>query len=243
MPKSKQYGRSQFLNVEWIIIQKKSYLCRQIYTDTTMTDNLNYLPKYALNQLADRVAMKVDFISRLYKADKVWDSTIELCKKIEAEPRDVSTVIVEVTKDTGTAVSGTSIRWYHIRLTLIYILLYYRHNDHAVFKKAVFPQLIKNMGAYADDKILKSKIHQEIENIKEEDKLLEQESLKSISNKIASIPPIPSAKDMAEGRKKFIQAINSGLVEVETINWADATIGFDRAVMKELFWGVEDEEL
>lgn len=208
-----------------------------------MIDSSNYLPQYALNQLADRVAMKVDYISRLYKADKVWDNTIEFCQRIEAEPRDVSTVIIEVKKDTGTAVSGTNIRWYHVRLTLIYILLYYRHNDIDAYKKKVFPQLVKNMGAYADDKILKSKIQQEIENIKEEDKFLEQESLKSISNKIASIQPIPSAKDLAEGRKKFIQAVNSGLVEVETINWADATIGFDRAVMKELFWGVEDDEL
>ena len=208
-----------------------------------MTNNSSFLPQYTLNQLADRVAMKVDYISILYKADKVWDSTIELCKKIEAEPRDVSTVIVEVTKNTGIAVSGTSIRWYHVRLTLIYILLYYRHNDNVAYEKTVFPQLVKKMGAYANDKILKSKIQQEIENIKEEDKFLEQESLKFISNKIASIQPVPSEKDLADGRKKFIQAINSGLVEVKTINWADATIGFDRAVMKELFWGVENEEL
>ena len=203
-----------------------------------MTDNSNYLPLYALNQLADRVAMKVDYISRLYKADKVWNSTIELCQRIEAEPRDVSTVIIEMKKDTGTAISGTNIRWYHVRLTLIYILLYYRHNDIDAYKNKVFPQLVKNMGAYADDKILKTKIQQEIANIKEEDKLLEQES-----TKLYSIPTVPSANDIAEGRKKFIQAINAGVVEINTINWADATIGFDRAVMKELFWGVVDDEL
>lgn len=203
-----------------------------------MIDSSNYLPQYALNQLADRVAMKVDYISRLYKADKVWDNTIELCQRIEAEPRDVSTVIIEVKKDTGTAVSGTNIRWYHVRLTLIYILLYYRHNDIDAYKKKVFPQLVKNMGAYADDKILNTKIQQEIANIKEEDKLLEQES-----TKLHNIPTVPSASDISEGRKTFIQAINAGVVEINAINWADATIGFDRAVMKELFWGVEDDEL
>lgn len=203
-----------------------------------MTNISNYLPQYALNQLADRVAMKVDYISRLYNADKVWDNTIELCQRIEKEPRDVSTVIIELKKENGTAVSGTNIRWYHVRLTLIYILLYYRHNDIDAYKKKVFPQLVKNMGAYADDKILKTKIQQEIANIKEEDKLLEQES-----TKLHSIPTVPSASDISEGRKKFIQAINAGLVEINTVNWADATIGFDRAVMKELFWGVEDDEL
>lgn len=207
-------------------------------TNMTMIDNSNFLPQYALNQLADRVAMKVDYINRLYKADKVWDNTIELCQRIEKEPRDVSTVIIELKKDNGTAVSGTNIRWYHVRLTLIYILLYYRHNDIDAFKKNVFPQLVKNMGAYADDKILKTKIQQEIANIKEEDKLLEQ-----ASTKLHSIPTVPSASDISEGRKRFIQAINAGLVEINTINWADATIGFDRAVMKELFWGVEDDEL
>ena len=113
-----------------------------------MINKSNYLPQYALNQLADRVAMKVDYISRLYKADRIWDNTIELCQEIEAEPRDVSTVIIEVSKDTGTAVSGTNIRWYHVRLTLVYILLYYRHQNHTSYKKIVFPQLIKNMGAY-----------------------------------------------------------------------------------------------
>lgn len=203
-----------------------------------MTNISNYLPQYALNQLADRVAMKVDYISWLYNADKVWDNTIELCQRIEKEPRDVSTVIIELKKENGTAVSGTNIRWYHVRLTLIYILLYYRHNDIDAYKKKVFPQLVKNMGAYADDKILKTKIQQEIANIKEEDKLLEQES-----TKLHSIPTVPSASDISEGRKKFIQAINAGLVEINTVNWADATIGFDRAVMKELFWGVEDDEL
>lgn len=85
---------------------------------------------------------------------------------------------------------------------------------------------------------MKSKIQQEIENIKEEDKLLEQES-----TKLFSIPTVPSANDIAEGRIKFIRAINAGLVEIEAINWADATMGFDRAVMKELFWGVENDDL
>ena len=201
-----------------------------------MTDSSKYLPMYTLNQLADRVAMKVDYISRLYTADKVWDNIIELCLKIEAEPRNVSTVIVEVSKDTGTAVNGTNIRWYHVRLTLVYILLYYRHIDSAAYKKAVFPQLVRNMGAYKDDKILKSKIQQEIEKIKEEDKILEQEILKSQSNKTAVIPSAPNKNDMEKGRRQFIQAINAGHIVIDSIDWADATMAFNREVMKEFFW-------
>lgn len=203
-----------------------------------MTVNTNYLPKYTLNQLADRVAMKVDYISRLYKADKVWENIIELCQEIEAEPRNVNTVIIEVKKNPGTAITGTNIRWYHVKLTLIYILLYYRHSDDDIFKKTVLNQLAMNMGVYAEDKILKNKIQSEIDKIKEDDKLLEQEDIKS-----QSTPSAPSAGDMAEGRKKFIQAINAGLVKVDSFDWADVTMGFDKTVMEELFWGVEDDEL
>ncbi len=208
-----------------------------------MTNNTNYLPEYALNQLTDRVAMKLYHINHLYKADKVWDNVITFCQRIEAEPREVSTVIVEMTQDASTAISQLNIKWYHVKLTLIYILLYYRHNENAVFKKTVFPQLVKNMGTYADDKILKIKIQQEIENIKEEDKLLEQERLKTQNNNKACIPSVPSENEMAEGRKNFIQAINDGLVEIENIDWADTTLGFDRGVMKEIFWGIEDEQI
>ena len=207
-----------------------------------MTDKSKYLPVYALNQLADRVAMKVDYINLLYKADNVWDRTIDQCLKIEDNPRNVSTVTIDAKKESGIAINGTNIRWYHIKLTLIYIILYYKHSQNVPYWKPVFNQLIKNMGVYADDKILKTKIQQEIDNIKEEDKLLEQEALKSKNGSAASIPSIPSAKDMAEGRKKFIQAINEGLVEIETIDWANVTIAFDRDVMKEIFWGIEDDK-
>ena len=208
-----------------------------------MTDSSKYLPMYTLNQLADRVAMKVDYISRLYKADKVWDNIIELCQKIEAEPRNVSTVIVEVSKDTGMAVNGSSIRWCHVRLTLVNILLYYRHIDSVAYNKTVFPQLVSKMGAYADDKILKNKIQKEIEKIKEEDKILEQEILKSQSNKAVVIPSVPNKNDMEKGRRQFIQAINAGHIVINSIDWADATLAFNREVMKEFFWGIEDDSI
>ena len=48
-----------------------------------MTNNTNYLPEYALNQLTDRVAMKLYHINHLYKADKVWDNVITFCQRIE----------------------------------------------------------------------------------------------------------------------------------------------------------------
>ncbi len=44
-------------------------------------------------------------------------------------------------------------------------------------------------------------------------------------------------------RIQFIQGLNDNLVQINAIDWADATMGFDRSVMKEIFWGIEDDKL
>lgn len=141
-----------------------------------MNNNANFLPKFTLDQLADCVAMKVDYFNRQLNPDNVWniETVIKPCRMIEDEPRYVNSVIVEAKKDDVHFVSGTNIKRYHAILTRIYILLYYRNRDDECFKKYVFPRLINNMGVYSDDKILKVKINQEIDKIKEQDKLFEQ---------------------------------------------------------------------
>ena len=139
-----------------------------------MNNNFEYLPKYTLNQLADRVAMKVDYFNRLYKPDNIWNGIIESCQAIEEEPRNVSTVIVDMKKENEIAVSGTSIKKYHCKLTCVYILLYYRYRDDDMYKALVFPYLIQNMGVYSGNQIINSKINQEIDKIIELDKLVEE---------------------------------------------------------------------
>lgn len=141
-----------------------------------MNNNADFLPKFTLDQLADCVAMKVDYFNRQLNPDNVWniETVIKPCRMIEDEPRYVNSVIVEAKKDNVHFVSGTNIKQYHAILTRIYILLYYRNRDDECFKKYVFPRLINNMGVYSDDKILKVKINQEIDKIKEQDKLFEQ---------------------------------------------------------------------
>lgn len=63
------------------------------------------------------------------------------------------------------------------------------------------------------------------------------------------LPPRPYTNavsrttDIKTMRKQFIQGLNVRHVQINAIDWADATMGFDRAVMTELFWGVEDDEL
>lgn len=140
-----------------------------------MNNIFDYLPKYTLNQLADCVAMKLDYFNRLYKPDNIWNGIIESCQAIEEEPRNVSTVIVDMKKENEIAVSGTSIRKYHCKLACVYILLYYRYRDNDMYKALVFPYLIKNMGSYGGNQIVNGIIHQEIEKIIELDKLVEEQ--------------------------------------------------------------------
>lgn len=141
-----------------------------------MNNNSTYLPQYTLCQLADCVAMKLAYFVNIYNADNIWSAFIlEKCKTIEAEPRNVNTIIVEFKKSSEIIghVSTLAVYKYHAILTRIYIILYYRHRDDRVFQTVVFPRLIKNMGYYGkdDSRIF---INNEIKRMIEEDKLVEE---------------------------------------------------------------------
>lgn len=47
--------------------------------------------------------------------------------------------------------------------------------------------------------------------------------------------------DLKTLRKQFIQNLNTNKTLINSVDWADATLGFDREVMKEIFWGIEDD--
>ena len=138
-----------------------------------MTKSIANLHQYTLDQLADRVAFKVDFFNRLFRSDNIWEAITEQCEKIEKEPRNVSSVILEAKKSKGIAIGGSSVTWYHTKLTRIYILLYYLHRDDKIYKALVFPELLRNMGIYCGEQILNTKINQEIDKIIDLDKMVE----------------------------------------------------------------------
>ena len=140
-----------------------------------MNNNTDFLPKFTLDQLADRVAMKLAYFNRRLTPENVWDleAVIKPCQMIEDEPRSVNSVILEAKNNNNIFEQGTNIRWCHARLTCVYILLYYRNRDNKLFREA-FCQLIYNMGTYGADNILKVKINQEIDKIIEQDTLIEQ---------------------------------------------------------------------
>lgn len=49
--------------------------------------------------------------------------------------------------------------------------------------------------------------------------------------------------DIKTLRNNFIQSLNTSFVQIDAIDWADATMGFNRTVMTELFWSIEDDKL
>lgn len=137
-----------------------------------MNTNVVFLPEYTYSQLTDCVAMKLDYFKKLFNADNIWEGLPELCRRIEEEPRNISTIILEAKKNNGVAIGGSSVTWCHTKLTRIYILLYYKHRDADIYKVLVFPELLRNMGIYSEEQIL-NKINREIDKIIELDKMVE----------------------------------------------------------------------
>ena len=49
--------------------------------------------------------------------------------------------------------------------------------------------------------------------------------------------------ELSSRRKDFIHILNTQQIEIDSIDWADATVGFDRKVMEDIFWGVKDDDM
>jgi hypothetical protein len=182
-----------------------------------MNSDKEYLPLYTLNQLADRVAMNIVYFDKYYDADNIWDRVIEQCQKVETEPRHISTVIVHEKKEQLLVIYDPRIRRYHFQLTYIYILLYYRHRDDRLYQVIVFPELIRNMGFFGDDKIVKEKINLEIDKIIEQDKLVEQSRPKVgiFGMHVTPSPVVPKQKNEEQAEPSQDEESS------EAIDWHD----------------------
>ena len=156
------------------------------YHISTMTSKSPYLPKYTLDQLSERVCLKLSFFSNKFNTSNIWNGIPELCVRIEDEPRAVSSVFADVKREDQRINTDPIVFTHNIILTRVYVLLYYRHRDDAIYKAIVFPELKKHMGIYADDKQLKYIIHAETDKILEQDKLIE----KYIAEKKREVKPV-----------------------------------------------------
>ena len=113
----------------------------------TSMDNEEFLNKPVLDALYQHVIKNIDYLS-YHNSNQIpfWNSTIEMCRRIEKELMAVNSVIKEVTSNTN--FYNGSIRYSHITLSKVYILLYFRHHDEKVFQDGVFNLLIPVMGIY-----------------------------------------------------------------------------------------------
>lgn len=109
-----------------------------------------FLAPDVLGNLCLRVAKTLPFLDKM-DSERMWEKPIELCKKVESNVREVDNAILEARKNQGYYDYNSSNPYvYQVTITLVYILLYYRHHDDELYKALVFPELKDNMGIYGE---------------------------------------------------------------------------------------------
>lgn len=109
-----------------------------------------FLAPDVLGNLCLRVAKTLPFMDKM-DSERMWEKPIKLCKKVESNVREVDNAILEARKDKWYYDYNASKPYvYQMTVTLMYILLYYRHYDDEIYRAVVFPELKKNMGIYGE---------------------------------------------------------------------------------------------
>ena len=151
-------------------------------------NNTTYLPKYALDQLSNRVAMKLVNFNAIYNYNSVWGGGIQdLCQQIDNDPRCVNSVIVNEKITNKEKISNDTYK-FQARLTRIYILLYYRRHDDPLYS-FVFDELRKDMGKYASKNILEDMVEPIIKKLYKQNQMVEQNMKKNAAGKDTSSEP------------------------------------------------------
>lgn len=150
-----------------------------------MTNQSLYLPQYTLDQLSEQVCMKLPYFRNFFTTAKMWEGIPELCQRIEEEPRAVNSVIAEAKLQNKQLYSNPVVCTYHMILTRVYILLFYRHSHDNLYDQVVFTELAKTMGIYAGD-CLSNTIQPPINRIIELDQMVE----KAQREKKSAIKPV-----------------------------------------------------
>lgn len=166
-----------------------------------------YLTKDVLGNLNLRVVKTLSHL-KLLDNDTLWDKPVALCKRIESNVREVDDVILEANKDRSYFQNSTSNPFCsQMLLSLVYILLYYRHCDDELYKAVVFPALQNNMGIYRSQ--LLDDIQGKVKKVLEIDRLIEQ----SKQEKKKNMKPKYSIINLrsAEADEYFSEFCNEGL--------------------------------
>lgn len=166
-----------------------------------------YLTKDVLGNLNLRVVKTLSHL-KLLDNDTLWDKPVALCQRIESNVREVDDVILEANKDRSYFQNSTSNPFCsQMLLSLVYILLYYRHCDDELYKAVVFPALQNNMGIYRSQ--LLDDIQGKVKKVLEIDRLIEQ----SKQEKKKNMKPKYSIINLrsAEADEYFSEFCNEGL--------------------------------
>lgn len=131
-----------------------------------------YLTKDVLGNLNLRVVKTLSHL-KLLDNDTLWDKPVALCQRIESNVREVDDVILEANMDKSYFHNSTNNPFCsQMLLSLVYILLYYRHCDDELYKAVVFPALQNNMGIFRSQ--LLDDIQGKVKKVLEIDRLIEQ---------------------------------------------------------------------
>ena len=113
-------------------------------------DNNIYLSSEKLDTLTNRVTKRIDYLNQMSR-DNMWFKPIEYCKQIEQSVMAVDTVVLEVLKEQGHFRNTPSHPLnYQMMLARVYILLYYRHGNDALYTTIVYPAIKERMGVFLD---------------------------------------------------------------------------------------------
>ncbi|MBO6187231.1 MAG: hypothetical protein J6O23_01855 [Prevotella sp.] len=107
-----------------------------------------YLPQHILDQLSNRVCRRIEYL-KLLDFNKHWKEVALYAEEIDRKPDHLDSVILSCRGKHYTLFShSTSPRWYNVKLTLTFILLYFQHRNDELYQKAIFPVLYDHMGYF-----------------------------------------------------------------------------------------------
>ena len=151
--------------------------------------------------LTNRVTKAIPALEKL-DAETMWEHPMEQFNKMSDNPSLIDTIILEENKNASFI--SDHVKKSQVSLACIYIILYYCHREEVFYKQFVFPELIKNMGVFGNEYLIK--LNKKIENVLLMDKAMEEvEAEKKKNTKPLFTFPKLSETERDELEKEYVQ--------------------------------------
>ncbi len=126
-----------------------------------------------LTSLKERICRPITGLETAVNSESsIWDAPVKMCKEIENEPLSIDSIISNARKYNKPLNVDNTIIQYHVILTRLYILLYFRHGDDKLLEVVVYPRLLGNIGRFYKQQI--ETIKERINKFKDDIQLAEQ---------------------------------------------------------------------